>query len=201
MVLYCRSWPLKKMLTCLLVTCLKWFIILGCNKFGKKGKDLFDAIVDDLVRALEHHTWYRMHFMGKLKGIRPNHIELPLWEKRCFALDTCNFSYLYDVCYQTSCKSCNSLYIWCNSLQFNYKFDATTPFQLLCNSLMTTIIRSCWHHFSSIHQNLTRGTMKKFGEFFKILISIIHYDYSFRWSWIMTCGILIEIWKQIYVCI
>jgi hypothetical protein len=31
--------------------------------------------------------------MGKLKGIGPNHIELPL----CFALDICNSPYLYVV--------------------------------------------------------------------------------------------------------
>jgi hypothetical protein len=75
--------------------------------------------------------------------------------------------------------TCNSPYIWCNSLQLNYNLDAITPFQLLCNSLMNTIIMSCWHHFSSIHQNLTHGTMRIFLDFFEILISIIHYDYSF----------------------
>jgi hypothetical protein len=45
---------------------------------NKKGKDMFDATIDNFVRALEHHTWYRMHFMGKLKGRIPNHIEFPL---------------------------------------------------------------------------------------------------------------------------
>jgi len=72
-------------------------------------------------------------------------------------------------CYWTSCKSCkscNSLYVWCNSLQFNYNFLTTILFQLLCNSLMTTIIMSCWHHYSSIHQNLTCGTMRTFCDFF-----------------------------------
>jgi hypothetical protein len=71
-------------------------------------------------------------------------------------------------CYQTSCKSCkscNSLYIRCNSLQFNYNFVTTIPFQVLCNSPMTTIIMLCWCHFSSIHQNLTHGTMKIFRDF------------------------------------
>ncbi len=92
-------------------------------------------------------------------------------------------------CYWTSCKSCkscNSLYIWCNSpyircnsLQFNYNFVATTPFQLLCNSHMTTIIMLCRCHFSSIHQNFTHGTMMIFCDFFEILIFIVHYDYSF----------------------
>jgi hypothetical protein len=87
----------------------------------------------------------------------------------------------YD-CYQTSyksCKSCNSPYIWCNSLQFNYNFVATIPFQLLCNSPMTIILMSCWSHFSSIHQNLTCGIMRIFCDFFEILISIVHYDYLF----------------------
>jgi len=87
--------------------------------------------------------------------------------------------FIHCECYWTSCKSCNSMYIQCNSLQFIYNFVATTPFPLLCNSVMTTIIMSCWCHFSSIHQNLTRDTMKIFHDFFEILISIIHYDYSF----------------------
>ncbi len=98
-------------------------------------------------------------------------------KKRCFATSlttqflscighlqlTINCILHYE-CYWTSCKSCksyNSLYIQCNSLQFNYNFVATTHFQLLCNSPMTIIIMSCWHHFSSIHQHLTHGTMKK----------------------------------------
>ncbi len=78
--------------------------------------------------------------------------------------------------YKTSCKSCkncNLPYIRCNSLQLNYNFVVTTPFQVLCNSPMTTIIMSCWRHFLSIHKKLTCGTMK----FFRV--SIVHYDYLF----------------------
>ncbi len=123
-----------------------------------------------------------------------------LWKKNCFATsvatqfwfasDNCNLIlncigqlqlivFIRCECYWTNCKSCNSPYIHCNSLQLNYNFVATTLFQLLCNSPMITIIMSWWHHFSSIHQNLTCGTMKIFRDFFEILISIIHYDYSF----------------------
>ncbi len=94
---------------------------------------------------------------------------------------------LLDKLYK-NCKSCNLSYIQCNSLQLNYNFVTTTPFQLLCNSPMITIIKSCWCHFSSIHQILTHDTIKIFRDFFKILISIFHYDYSFRLSWIMTRG-------------
>ncbi len=86
-------------------------------------------------------------------------------------------------CYRISCKSCrnyNSPYIWCNSLRLNYNFVTTTSFQLLCNSPMTRTIMSCWHHFSFIHQNLTRGIIKIFRDFFEIFISIIHCDYSFK---------------------
>jgi hypothetical protein len=82
-------------------------------------------------------------------------------KKRCFAIKlvTQFLSYIkhlqltvfmHCACYQTSCKSCksrNSLYIWCNSLQLNYNFVVTTPFQLLYNSLMIIIIMSCWCHF------------------------------------------------------
>jgi hypothetical protein len=57
---------------------------------SKKGKDLFNATIDNLVRALEHHTWYRMHFTGKLKGKGPNHIELQLWKKCVFYNWPCN---------------------------------------------------------------------------------------------------------------
>jgi hypothetical protein len=39
--------------------------------------------------------------------------------------------------------TCNSSYIWCNSLQLNCSFVLTTPFQLLCNSFMITSIMSC----------------------------------------------------------
>jgi hypothetical protein len=111
-------------------------------------------------------------------------------KKRCFATSlTAQFlNYIKHLqltificyeCYRTSCKSCNSLYIWCNSLQFNYNFIVTTPFQLLYNSLMTIIISSCWRYFTSIHQDLTCGTMRIFRDFYEILISIVHYDYSF----------------------
>ncbi len=62
--------------------------------------------------------------------------------------------------------------------QLNYNFVATTHFQLLCSSLIITMIISCWHHFSSIHQN-SSGTMKKICDFFEVLISIFHNDYSF----------------------
>ncbi len=102
-------------------------------------------------------------------------------------------------CYLTSCKSCkncNSPYIQCNSLQLNYNFVTRTPFQLLCNSPMITIIMSWWCHFSSIHQNLTCGTMKFFHDFL-IFCDFFKYWYPssimiicFRWSWIMTHGIV-----------
>jgi nucleoid DNA-binding protein len=53
--------------------------MLTCNLFetihniwlqqsNKKCKDLFDAIVDDLIKALEQQTWCKFHLMGKLKG-------------------------------------------------------------------------------------------------------------------------------------
>jgi hypothetical protein len=35
--------------------------------------------------------------MGKLKEIGPNQLNCHYEKKGCFALDTCNFSYLYDV--------------------------------------------------------------------------------------------------------
>jgi hypothetical protein len=50
----------------------------------------------------------------------------------------------------------------CNSITILSQFF----FQLLCNSSMTTIIMSLWCHFTSIHQNLSTGTMKIFWWFF-----------------------------------
>ncbi len=90
-------------------------------------------------------------------------------EKRVFCNWPCNSIF----------KLHRTLVIHCIYGATHYNFVATIPFQLLCNSLMTTIIMSCWHHFSSIHQNLTHGIMKIFHDLFEILISIVHYDYSF----------------------
>jgi len=38
------------------------------QKFWKKGKDLFDAMFDDLIKALKQYTHYKMHLMGKFRG-------------------------------------------------------------------------------------------------------------------------------------
>ncbi len=61
-------------------------------------------------------------------------------------------------------QSCNSSYIWCNSLQFNCNFVKTTHFQLLCNSIITTpmIHVDVINCYPSI-KNLTRDTMNIFG--------------------------------------
>lgn len=45
---------------------------------GKKGKDLFYAIINDLVRDLEQQTHYKMNLMGRLKGIGLDQMELRL---------------------------------------------------------------------------------------------------------------------------
>ncbi len=34
---------------------------------GKKGNDIFDATIDDLVRALEEQIRYKTRLMGRLK--------------------------------------------------------------------------------------------------------------------------------------
>jgi hypothetical protein len=57
---------------------LKEFTTIGCNNLAKKCKDLFDAIVDDLIKALEQQTWCKFHLMGKLKGMGLNQINLCL---------------------------------------------------------------------------------------------------------------------------
>jgi hypothetical protein len=63
----------------------------------------------------------------------------------------------------------------------------TTQFQLCRNNFFSTTMQLPYDYnhnvmmmsFSFIHQNLTGGIMKKIHDFFEILISIVHYDYSF----------------------
>jgi hypothetical protein len=93
-----------------------------------------------------------------------------------------------------------TIYIWPH---FNATMSQQLFFNYYANSPMTTTIMSS-HHFSSIHQNLTHGTMRIFLWFFSKYwypssIMILH----FRRSCIMTYGTikschvtLIEFWKQ-----
>jgi hypothetical protein len=72
----------------------------------------------------------------------------------------CNSAYFSECeCYQTSCMSCNSPYIYSTT---HCNFVTTTFFQLLCNSPMTTTIMSRCCQFSSIHQNLAHSTLEIF---------------------------------------
>jgi hypothetical protein len=64
--------------THLLATCLKQFTTLGCNNLVKKERTFLMQQFDDLVRALEQQTHYKMNLMGRLKGIGPNQMELRL---------------------------------------------------------------------------------------------------------------------------
>ncbi len=43
-------------------------------------------------------------------------------------------------------QSCNTIYIWCNSLQLNCNSVKTTNFQLLFSSIIITPMMLCWHH-------------------------------------------------------
>ncbi len=145
-----------------------------------------------ILSSLVEGQLYNMSSTYAIRRCNMSKIDHYEW-KRCFATSLATqflscikhlqlILFICCECYWTSCKSCkcyNSLYIWCNSLQLNYSFVATTLFQLLCNSPMIIITMSCWFHFSFIHQNLTCGIMKICCDFFEILISIIHYDYSF----------------------
>jgi len=80
-------------------------------------------------------------------------------------------------CYRTSCKSCKSYnlpYIWCNSI--------TTSSQKLFSIMQFPYdynynVMLMW--FLSIHQKFNTWHYEGFLWFFKILISIVHYDYSF----------------------
>jgi hypothetical protein len=82
------------------------------------------------------------------------------------ALDNCNSPYLYIVSVIKQVAIVATVVIHRIYSATHYNFVTTTPFQLLCNFPMITIIMSCWHHFSSINQNLTHGTMKIFHDCF-----------------------------------
>jgi hypothetical protein len=63
----------------------------------------------------------------------------------------------------------------------------TTQLQLCHNNSFSTTMQLPYDYnhnvmltsLSSIHQILTRGIMRIFCDFFEILISIVHYGYSF----------------------
>jgi hypothetical protein len=101
------------------------------------------------------------------KGVLQLALQLNFW----VTLDICNSLHLYAMSVigqvtRIARVASHHIYIWCNSLQLYYNFVTTTPFQLLCNSPMTTIIMSCWCHFSSIHQNFNTWHYEDFSWFF-----------------------------------
>jgi hypothetical protein len=72
--------------------------------------------------------------------------------------------------------TCNSLYIWCNSLQRNqnYSFSTTMQFHynythnvMLMSLIVIHLLKSNTWHYEDFWTSM----------FFEILISIIHYDY------------------------
>ncbi len=78
-------------------------------------------------------------------------------------------------CYGTSCKSCNSLYIRCNSLQFCCNNYFSTTMQLPYDNNHNVMLMSLFIHPSKLNM----WHYKKIHDFFEILISIVHYDYLF----------------------
>jgi hypothetical protein len=78
-------------------------------------------------------------------------------------------------------QSCNSLYIWCNSLQFKLQFSQNNSFstimQLHYNCTHDVMLNSLIviHLLQSKHMALWKKIRHKII-FFKILISILHYD-------------------------
>ncbi len=120
-----------------------------------------------------------------------------LWEKKCFqfglqfnfrvAMTICNSLYFYThECNWTSCmncKRCNSPYIFhpsathCNSLQlYHNDYSFSTTMQFPCDYNHNVMLTSFLIHsskFNTWHYDLF------WVIFFEILISIVHYDYSF----------------------
>jgi hypothetical protein len=102
---------------------------------------------------------------------------------------------------------CNSIVNFCRTFATHYIFGAThcnfvktTHFQLLCNSIITTPMKSCWHHqLLSIHKILSCGTMKFFGHKFFLSIIMIVNDGLRLWHVAqflkLPLGILIVFWK------
>jgi hypothetical protein len=114
------------------------------------------------------------------KGVLQLGLQFNFW----VTMTICNSLYFYTHnYYRTSCMNCNSLHIRSHSNIIICNFITTILFQLLCNSPITTTMMSYWRHFSSIHQNVTCGTMKFFWwfylrYFYPSSIMIIH----FKWS-------------------
>ncbi len=94
---------------------------------------------------------------------------LSLWKKKCFTTSlitqflklqkTLAIHYICTLSVNKQVALCNSLYIWCNSLQPIY-------FQLLCNSIIIAPMMSCLHHWLSfIYLNLTIDIIEIFGQY------------------------------------
>ncbi len=93
------------------------------------------------------------HAYYEKKGVLQLALQFNFW----VANDTCKSLYLYamksnkQVAWVLTNKlhelqSCNSPYIWCNSLQFNCNSVKITHLQLLFNFIITTPMMSCWRH-------------------------------------------------------
>ncbi len=112
-----------------------------------------------------------------------------MWKKK-FIMLTCTMKkrgvlqlalqltmFIHCECYRTSCKSCKSYnlpYIWCNSITtLSQKLFSIMQFPYDYNYNVMLM----W--FLSIHQKFNTWHYEDFLWFFKILISIVHYDYSF----------------------
>ncbi len=143
----------------------------------------------------------------KKKGVLQLALQLNFW----VASNTCNSPYLYimSVIEQVVTIAKVAIHHIYDAIHYNSITTLSQQFfstmQLPYDYNHNVMLMS----FSSIHQNLTHGTMRIVCDFFEILISIIHYDYSFDMvldydTWHnpkLPHDILIEFWKQIYICI
>jgi len=118
------------------------------------------------------------------RGVLQFTLQLNFW----VASDTCNSLYLYVMSAIGQVTRVARIATHRIYSATHYNFVIIILFQVLCKSPMITIIMSCWHHFSSIHQNLICGILLFFMIFLKYWYPLSIMIIRFRWTWIMTCG-------------
>jgi len=96
------------------------------------------------------------------RGVLQFTLQLNFW----VASDTCNSLYLYVMSAIGQVTRVARIATHRIYSATHYNFVIIILFQVLCKSPMITIIMSCWHHFSSIHQNLICGILFYFSWFF-----------------------------------
>jgi hypothetical protein len=137
-------------------------------------KKLFLLIILNQIQFWSMLTSWNLRYHYEKKGVLQLALKLKFW----ITTNTCNSLYLYAMSSNRQLhelQSCNSPYIWCNSLQLNQNNSFSTTIQLHYNQthnvMLTSLIvihllkSNTWHYEDF-------WTLKKI----EISISIVHYE-------------------------